>query len=112
MAERRAVTAATRSRYQRASKKDKGKILDEFIELTGYHRVYARSVLRTVERKIVQDQQRRASGPATGKSRKVYEQQVLLVLRQRWVILDYICGKRLVGQLCRRCCLASSILRN
>lgn len=41
MAERKAVTAATRSRYQRASKKEKGKILAEFIELTGYHRVCA-----------------------------------------------------------------------
>ena len=46
MAERKAVTAAIRSRYQRASKKEKGKILAEFIELTGYHRVYARSLLR------------------------------------------------------------------
>jgi hypothetical protein len=97
MAERKAVTAATRSRYQRASKKEKGKILAEFIELTGYHRVYARSVLRTAERKIVRDQPRRASGPPTEKSRKVYDQQVVLVLRQLWVILDYICGKRLVA---------------
>ena len=56
MAERKAVTAAIRSRYQRASKKEKGKILAEFIELTGYHRVYARSVLRTGERKIVRKQ--------------------------------------------------------
>jgi Integrase core domain len=97
MAERKAVTAATRGRYQRASKKDKGKMLDEFIELTGYHRVYARSVLRTVERKIVREQQRRAPRSATVKSRKVYDQQVLVVLRQLWVMLDYICGKRLVG---------------
>lgn len=98
MAERKAVTAATRSRYQRASKKEKGKILAEFIELTGYHRVYARSVLRTVERKIVQDQPRRAeSKSATEKSRKVYDQQVLIILRQIWMILDYICGKRLVA---------------
>jgi len=98
MAERKAVTAATRSRYQRASKKDKGKILAEFIELTGYHRVYARAVLRTVKRKIVRDQLRGAeSKSASKKSRKVYDQQVLVVLRQIWLILDYICGKRLVA---------------
>jgi hypothetical protein len=31
------------------------------------------------------------------KSRKIYDQQVLLVLRQVWMILDYICGKRLAA---------------
>src|SRR5215813_13502579 len=100
MAERKAVTAAIRSRYQRASKKEKGKILAEFIELTGYHRVYARSVLRTVGQKIVRDQPSRAeSKSATEKSRKVYDQQVLVALRRIWMILDCICGKRLVAIL-------------
>lgn len=99
MAERRAVAAATRSRYQRSSKREKGKILDEFIELTGYHRVYARSVLRTVERKIVRDQQRRSTArpAAIRKSRKHYDQDVLIILRRIWMILDYICGKRLAA---------------
>ena len=100
MAERKAVTAAIRSRYQRASKKEKGKILAEFIELTGYHRVYARSVLRTVERKLVREQATAAeSKSAREKSRRVYDQQVLIILRQLWMILDYICGKRLVAIL-------------
>jgi hypothetical protein len=98
MAERKAVTAAIRSRYQRASKKEKGKILAEFIELTGYHRVYARSVLGTVAQKIVRDQSSHAeSKSATRKSRKIYDQQVLVTMRQIWMILDYLCGKRLVA---------------
>jgi len=96
MAERKAVTAATRSRYQRASKKEKGKILAEFIELTGYHRVYARSVLRTGGQKFVRKQATAAESKPE-KSRKVYDQQVLISLRQIWMILDYICGKRLVA---------------
>ncbi len=96
MAERKAVTAAIRSRYQRASKKEKGKILAEFIELTGYHRVYARSVLRTGGQKFVRKQATAAESKPE-KSRKVYDQQVLLKLRQIWMILDYICGKRLVA---------------
>ena len=96
MAERKAVTAATRSRYQRASKKEKGKILAEFIALTGYHRVYARSVLRTGGQKFVRKQATAAESKPE-KSRKVYDQQVLISLRQIWMILDYICGKRLVA---------------
>jgi hypothetical protein len=98
MAERKAVTAAIRSRYQRASKREKGKILAEFIELTGYHRVYARALLRMAERKIVREQPRRAeSKSAALNGRKVYDQQVLVVRRQIWMILDYICGKRRVA---------------
>jgi hypothetical protein len=69
IAERKVVTA-----YQRASKKEKGKIRAEFIEPTGYHRVYARSVLPIVERKAVQEQPTPAeSKSAREKSRKVYD---------------------------------------
>jgi len=107
MAERKAVTAAIRSRYQRASKKEKGKILAEFIELTGYHRVYARSVLRTVERKLVREQSRPTeSKSATEKSRKVYDQQELIVLRQIWMILDYLRQAPGGSFVCRACSTA------
>ena len=34
----REYTQAVRERYLRASKKEKGKILDEFVSVTGYHR--------------------------------------------------------------------------
>ena len=33
--ERRAVSEVVAKRYQKAGKKEKGKILDEFVELTG-----------------------------------------------------------------------------
>ena len=36
--ERRAVTEVVAMRYQKAGKKEKGKILDEFVEVTGYNR--------------------------------------------------------------------------
>ncbi len=45
MSERRAVIKKTASRYPRASKKEKGKILDEFIELTEFNRKYASWIL-------------------------------------------------------------------
>lgn len=41
MSERKVLTRNTASRYRRASKKEKGKILDEFIALTELNRQYA-----------------------------------------------------------------------
>ena len=42
MQQRQAVVAKAASRYQRSSKKEKGLILSELVELTEYSRVYAR----------------------------------------------------------------------
>lgn len=104
MAERRAVVEATGGRYRRSSKKEKGRILDEFVALTGYGRSYARYVLRTHGR-VVYDGRRvyigRAGngrgGPPVRRAarKKEYDDKVIEVLRQVWRIMDYICGKRL-----------------
>jgi Integrase core domain len=97
MAERRAVVRATARRYQRGRKKQKQKILDEFVELTGYNRCYARRVLRNHgkpakrQRKPAADKRRRSG------NRKQYDERVLVALRRIWLILDFICGKRLVA---------------
>ena len=45
MKERMAVTAVLRTRYRRASKKHKGRLLDELVGLTGYNRRYAAALL-------------------------------------------------------------------
>jgi hypothetical protein len=45
MKEKRTITKEVAGRYRRVSKKGKGAILDEFIELTGYNRAYASHVL-------------------------------------------------------------------
>ena len=63
MAERRAVVKATARRYQRGGKKEKQKLLDEFTELTGYNRSYARTVLRNYGRRLAgKREQRSVSG--------------------------------------------------
>jgi hypothetical protein len=41
MNERRAVIRVQALRYRKARKKEKGRILDEVVKLTGYHRWYA-----------------------------------------------------------------------
>ena len=50
--ERKKATAIVTPRYQKARKKDKRLILDEFTKLTGYGRRYASYVLRGHGRKV------------------------------------------------------------
>lgn len=97
MEERRAVVRATARRYQRGAKKEKQKILDEFVELTGYNRCYARRVLRHHGRQA--PGQRKGFSGKRRRSRRCrqYDEKVLVALRRIWLILDFICGKRLVA---------------
>ncbi len=52
MNEKRAVAREVAERYQKASKKQKGAMLTEFIALTGYHRTYASWLLSNFGRKV------------------------------------------------------------
>ena len=54
---------AVRSRYQRAGKREKGRILDQFVGATGYHRVYARRLLRTTPAAVERMPTKRAPRP-------------------------------------------------
>lgn len=50
--ERRAVVKEEATRYQKVTKKEKGKMLDEFAKLTGYSRCYAAYALRIYWKKV------------------------------------------------------------
>lgn len=78
---------AVAARYQRASKREKGAILNEFCAATGYTRKYARSLLlRPPGERAIQPprSRRRTYGPAE-----------VDLLRVCWELADGICGKRL-----------------
>ena len=89
--ERRAVVRELSSRYRRASKKDKGKILEQLVALTGYNRSYAARALRQVGRP------RGTIGPPArrgGGRRRMYD-DIVPTLTKVWAILDCPSGKRL-----------------
>jgi hypothetical protein len=108
MSERRAVTKRTSARYRRASKKEKAKILDEYVHTTGYHRKYAGWILSNWGTKrycLIDGQlvgfvmgQPRKRKKAAGRPRQ-YDQRVYRSLKKVWFIWDCPCGKRMVPVL-------------
>jgi hypothetical protein len=87
MAERKAVTRQVLERYLAATKKGKGRILDELCALTGWNRDHARKALR---------QAALGPQPKTHSTRAViYGEDVLKPLRRIWATLGAPAGKRL-----------------
>lgn len=80
------------NRYQKASWKQKGKILDEFVEATGYHRKYALQLLHAPE-----------NSPSIlrlpRKSSSRYTPEVVEALVAVWNVANQICSKRLIAVL-------------
>ena len=82
----REYTEAVRGRYVRASKKEKGRILDEFTTVIGCHRKAAIRLLR------------RGNQPRGNKKRgrpQQYDATVAGALRVAWEATDRLCSKRL-----------------
>ena len=104
MQERKTVTKAMANQYRRAPKKTKGRILDEFVEATGYNRVYAARMLRGHGKRVEVNPQVVLEGTArVGKKRRPrdreYGDDVLKALKKVCKCMDYICGKRLAPVL-------------
>ena len=104
MSEKKALTSQTAARYRKSGKKEKGKILDEFVASTGYTRKYAGWILCNLgKRRIVYlngDLVELVIGQPRKKRRKprerTYDDQVFKALKKIWAMFDCICGKRLV----------------
>src|SRR5215468_4034756 len=86
MAARDELVAAVADRYARGDRGERGRILDEFAAVPGYHRKHAMRLLRA-------GQVTRRWGPRPG--RRVYDDAVREVLIVVWKASDRICGKRL-----------------
>lgn len=76
-------------RYLKASKKGKGKIVDEYCRNTGQNRKY---VIRKINSEIPERMSKR-------KRRWVYGNEVIVALIEIWKIFDYPCGQRLAPLL-------------
>jgi hypothetical protein len=78
--------SAIRERYQKASKEEKGKILDEFTRVTGLHR---KAAIRLLNRANGSCEKRRAG------RHKSYDAGVINSLRAIWEASSRVCSKRL-----------------
>lgn len=83
---KRELLATIRPRYRKASKKEKQRILDEFVAVTSYHRKYAIRVMNSEEHK----KHLKKPGP-----RRIYQGEVVTALDYIWEICGQICSRRL-----------------
>jgi hypothetical protein len=89
MKEKNSVTKAIASRYQKASKKQKGIILDEFTQLTGYTRCYASYLLASHGKRIRVSSNIVIVGDLGKKTKRnrhrIYDSRVLSALKKIWL---------------------------
>lgn len=102
MREKKALVKATVGRYRRSTKKAKKRILDEFVESTGYNRSYASLILSKYGKGVWNGKLRIVGDISKIHLRcrqRYYDGKVLAALRRIWAILDWICGKRLAAAI-------------
>jgi hypothetical protein len=102
MKEKQAVTREYKPRYQKARKKEKTVLLDEFVRLTGYRRKSAirvlsgkppvREVLIYTAGKAVKFKPEKKR-PANRTGKRIYTDEVISCLRMVWTFFWYKCGK-------------------
>ena len=105
MKAKKEVTEQIRDRYQKASRKEKTAILNEFIQTTGYaNRKYAirmlgkkavREVLFFIDGKSVKLKPQKRKRPKNRQGKRIYTEDVISRLRKIWRFYWYKCSKYL-----------------
>jgi hypothetical protein len=103
MKDRKIMTKGLAGQYRRARKKEKGVILDQLVEATGYNRHHAAWLLRHHGQRMVLRPRLVVEGDVHQRPRwprpRVYDEPVLASLQQLWELLDYPSGKHLAAAL-------------
>ena len=86
MATRDELVVALKGRYVSSNRQERGRILDEFVTVSGLHRKHAMRLLRA-------GQPGQRSGPR--RARRLYNDAVRKALIVLWEASDRVCGKRL-----------------
>jgi len=84
MATRKELVEVLGKRYRECSRGERSGILDQLVEITGYHRKHAIRCLRKGN-----------SGGARGRRPRIYDEAVEQALLLFWETSDRLCGKRL-----------------
>ena len=85
------LLATIRDHYRCSSKKDKTRILDEFIAITGHHRKHGIRLLGKLDN--------RKDTTHSVRGRRIYDEAVRETVIVIWEAADRICGKRLKAAL-------------
>jgi len=88
--ERRAYLEAVKERYQKANRKGKAAILDEFCQVCAYNRKYAIRLL---------NRQRKRPKRRPGRKPVYRSPEFLRALKRIWLVTDQMCSKRLVATI-------------
>jgi hypothetical protein len=90
---RKELIESQRARYQAAGRQEKGRILDELVAATGYHRCYAMTLLGKIG----------GTGSLSGREPQeprhrqgTYTAATLKALERVWALSGHLCSKRLV----------------
>ena len=87
---KRELVRVVSEKYQCAEKRDKRKILDQFVAVTGYHRKHSIRLLNSTAELVA---------PRRARRFRVYDEAVKEALVVLWEASDRICGKRLKALL-------------